>query len=441
MMAKEKVYKFTPSRMQLIREKLDFVEVAQRFYQLTPITRGYSESKKNYTIPKHDSVIIFSRTNSFYRYSTQEGGDIVKFLQVMPEIKMSFKKAFNYCFEQVAHLEEQTMDDVEEQRQYHSQENIEKKYEEMKVEVFLPITNLLKIIREESENNPKLQHLYETEKAITWEHIYKEYGKDKTKFQYPKKYNEIYKHLKQIVLKNLETKQFQNTHKNAIAYLIKERKINADLVFDLLAKGFIHQSNRTVTLEDGITYQNRYVSFTNLDKKGNIDSIMSRICSSNSQATIQKYESPYNAGNGWLLDKHLNSINKKDGYHGISSEEKPLIIFEAVIDMLSFMSYMKERNQMDKYAYLALGGLKKKVLENILQDNEAKYTSLVLAVDNDDKGDLFAEKMMEKYEGKYPIKRIKSQYKDWNEDRQKGVIFMQQVKDKKKTKEIEEIER
>lgn len=429
----ETEYRYTPMRMSMIKNNISILDIAKKFYDVK------KKNSKLYSLVEHDSCMIYPETNSFYRFSTGEGGDVVKFLQVMPEIQWSFKEAFNYCYKQVSHLEKDykksdryTTQSKNGQKERLTDEQKKERYEALVMPAY-DIINAIDKLRDTREDHIAVEDQTPEIREYN-EFISTQWNKAATlvidiknhvNYDHPvetKLYKEKYAELKQIALESMEMTQFQSTNKNAIAYLIQERKINSELVFDLLKKGFIRQSNRKVTLEDGTTFENRYVSFTNINKNNSIDSIMSRICSSYSNAVVKKYESPYNSGRGWLLDKNESGL-----YHGVSGEKKPLIVFEGVIDMLSYMSYQLEVGKLDRCAYLALGGVKPMVLSSILQDKQQQYSQLVLAVDNDKYGDLFCDKVVERYGNDYKITRIKSQYKDWNEDRQNNIQPKKQV--------------
>lgn len=59
-------------------------------YGLTVIP---SKARGKLTLKEHDSVFIYPQTNSFYRYATGIGGDVIKFMEAIPEINIDFKKA------------------------------------------------------------------------------------------------------------------------------------------------------------------------------------------------------------------------------------------------------------------------------------------------------------------------------------------------------------
>lgn len=74
-----------------IKQQIKIVDIAEEF--------GLTVTKRNRKISslvEHDSVNIYQETNSFYRNATGVGGDVIKFMEEMPEISMSYKEAFKF---------------------------------------------------------------------------------------------------------------------------------------------------------------------------------------------------------------------------------------------------------------------------------------------------------------------------------------------------------
>lgn len=83
-------------KKQQIKEQIKIVDIAEEF-GLTVIKRNSPLS----SLKEHDSVIIYNSTNSFFRHASGVGGDVLKFMEHMPEINMSYKEAYKYCLSKI----------------------------------------------------------------------------------------------------------------------------------------------------------------------------------------------------------------------------------------------------------------------------------------------------------------------------------------------------
>lgn len=72
-----------------IKQQIQIVDIADEF-GLTVTNRN----RKIASLREHDSVNIYQETNSFYRNATGVGGDVLKFMEEMPEINMNYMEAF-----------------------------------------------------------------------------------------------------------------------------------------------------------------------------------------------------------------------------------------------------------------------------------------------------------------------------------------------------------
>lgn len=73
-----------------IKQQIKIIDIADEF-GLTVINPNGKIAK----LAEHDSVNIYTETNSFFRYASGVGGDVLKFMKEMPEINMDFKDAYN----------------------------------------------------------------------------------------------------------------------------------------------------------------------------------------------------------------------------------------------------------------------------------------------------------------------------------------------------------
>ena len=91
-----------------------------------------------------------------------------------------------------------------------------------------------------------------------------------------------------------------------------------------------------------------------------------------------------------------------------------LYIFEAPIDMLSYISMHKEN--WEDHSYAACCGVGDKVLDQMLKDNP-NVKRVYICLDNDEKGRQFDQRIADKlFEKCIPSKILVPTRKDWNED-------------------------
>ena len=123
-------------------------------------------------------------------------------------------------------------------------------------------------------------------------------------------------------------------------------------------------------------------------------------------AIVRGIEGPFK---GILIDS--------DGDYGycISSNQssvKSIYIFEAPIDLLSYLTmYQQDPN----IVYTAMGGVKPRVVEKLIE--RFNPSSITCCTDNDKAGDKFYNELKHLYPN-LRIRRQTSKLKDWNEDLQ-----------------------
>lgn len=183
-----------------------------------------------------------------------------------------------------------------------------------------------------------------------------------------------------------------NNNKRLYAYLCKYRCINNSIVEYFIRKGLIYEDK-----------DNHNIVFIGKDKKGNVR---------------------YAGLKGTLTDKpfcrELNNSDKKYGFKHIGTSDT-LYVFEAFIDLFSFIELYLINNDWKEQNYLALGGLNylplKKLLEsyphimkiNICTDNDSNSS------DGKNHGQIFADKIIKQLSGQYSVSKIVPALKDWNE--------------------------
>ncbi len=176
----------------------------------------------------------------------------------------------------------------------------------------------------------------------------------------------------------------KNMHRT-FAYLIKTRKIDADIV-----QHFVNEKKILETEE----YHN--TAFCGYDEKGEMKQMHLR-------STLP--------GNRFFLD--IDGSDKQYYFRHIGTNSD-VYVFEAPIDMLSYITMNKENWQ--ESSYVCLGGVAIDALKNILSTNE-QISKVYMCVDRDDAGDKTVKRIGDELnEMGYEWERILPENKDWNED-------------------------
>lgn len=176
----------------------------------------------------------------------------------------------------------------------------------------------------------------------------------------------------------------KNMHRT-FAYLIKTRKIDADIV-----QHFVNEKKILET--EG--YHN--AAFCGYDEKGEMKQMHLR-------STLP--------GNRFFLD--IDGSDKQYYFRHIGTNSD-VYVFEAPIDMLSYITMNKENWQ--ESSYVCLGGVAIDALKNVLRTNE-QISKVYMCVDRDDAGDKTVKRIGDELnEMGYEWERILPENKDWNED-------------------------
>lgn len=112
--------------------------------------------------------------------------------------------------------------------------------------------------------------------------------------------------------------------------------------------------------------------------------------------------------------------DKRHGFHTVNMESHRIIVFEAAIDLLSYMTLFPA----EKCTMVALGMLSDAPLETLLNDYP-HLTEIQFSLDNDQYGREATDKFMKKYyELGYEVKDLPAppEHKDYNEWLQKLVL-------------------
>ena len=169
------------------------------------------------------------------------------------------------------------------------------------------------------------------------------------------------------------------------AYLLNKRGLDKDVVSAFAKQGLIYES---------ADYHNAV--FVGEDKNGKMQHISLR-------------------GTGTKSSYRGNAENSVPEYsfHWYGKSDK-LFIFEAPIDMLSYISMHKEG--WEQHSYAACCGVGDRVLWQMLKDNP-ELKKVYLCLDNDDKGQKFDRLIADKlFEKGIASKILVPKNKDWNDD-------------------------
>ena len=182
----------------------------------------------------------------------------------------------------------------------------------------------------------------------------------------------------------IQPKLSKNMHRT-FAYLIKTRMIDADIVQHFVDEKKILETEK---------YHN--VAFCGYDEGGQMKQIHLR-------STLP--------GNRFFLD--IDGSDKQYYFRHEGTNED-VYVFEAPIDMLSYITLNKDNWQ--ESSYVCLGGVAIDALINILNANE-NISNIYLCVDRDEAGDDTVRRIgKELDEMNRKWERILPVNKDWNED-------------------------
>ena len=171
------------------------------------------------------------------------------------------------------------------------------------------------------------------------------------------------------------------TNVNAVNYLTKERGIDERIVKDFIEAGMIYEDAK-----------HHNVVFVGRDEKG-----------------IPRYA--HCRGTAEKIVKDVAGSDKSYSFY-YRGESDELCVFEAPIDMLSFISmYPKDWK---KRSYLSLGGVGYKALNRFLQDRRDIY-HIYLCLDADEAGDNACKRIVPELPPGLMVIRLRPEKKDWNE--------------------------
>ena len=205
--------------------------------------------------------------------------------------------------------------------------------------------------------------------------------------------------------------KIDNNTRNVKAFLIQTRKIDPEIVQEFIDKGLIKQ---------GIDkYNHKVALFIGYNDVGYISAI--NIKSVNSRGGYKGDAYNCNYAFGWRYDPSIQDYSQlyRNEFYDTS---KTLICFEGYVDMMAYISTLKEAGiDHTQYMFLTCGATSKykSVVATCKSD---LYNHVICAFDNDQAGDLHAFKLQEMLKSECGediiVERQKSLFKDWDEDRQ-----------------------
>ena len=172
------------------------------------------------------------------------------------------------------------------------------------------------------------------------------------------------------------------TNETVIKYLTEIRRLEKDLVEEWIAGGNIYEEKK-----------HHNVVFVGRDADG-----------------IPRYA--HCRGTGGI--KYRGDVAGSDKSYGFChrGEDNQLFVFEAAIDLLSFIQLFPK--DWKKRSYLSLGGVSSVALMTFLSERP-QITSIFLCLDNDHAGNEACEKLAGEIPDGYRVIRLKPARKDWNE--------------------------
>lgn len=193
-----------------------------------------------------------------------------------------------------------------------------------------------------------------------------------------------------------------DTYKHIFAYLIKTRKIDKNVVSQFV--------------KDKKIYEDKYNNcvFVGFDEEDN-----PKYASVKGTNTTKKYRGDVE--------------NSDKGYpFCLEGKSDTLLIFEAPIDLMSYLSLLKLRG-MEKINHhlISMGGMSYIPIDKYLE-RFPEIINIKLCLDFDKYGNIFSERIKRKYEEQYEISREFPKNKDFNDD----LVFL----NKEENKHNEEME-
>ena len=270
-------------------------------------------------------------------------------------------------------------------------------------------TNIAELLRSQGETLKRSGSEYEwrdgsekvTVRGNLWFHQYEQVGGDAIDFV-RRFYNKLYPEAMEFLLGRSggvltvsppvqkEEKPFVLPPKNdnmrrVFAYLLNRRGIDREVLYAFVHKGMIYES---------ADYHNTV--FVGFDSNGN-----------------EKHAHKRGTGSESSYKGNVTGSQPEFSFHWYGQSDR-LYLFEAPIDMLSFISMQKEGWR--QHSYAASCSVSDRVLFQMLKDNP-DIRQVVLCLDSDEPGQTAAKRIADKLFVQGISSEILVPYhKDWNED-------------------------
>ncbi|MDE6433713.1 MAG: DUF3991 and toprim domain-containing protein [Lachnospiraceae bacterium] len=177
-----------------------------------------------------------------------------------------------------------------------------------------------------------------------------------------------------------------DTYRHVFAYLGKTRGIDEEIIKDMVAQRLIYENTQ------------RSCVFVGRDKEG-----------------VARHASVRSTNTAGKVFKQDVPGSQKQFSFSLSGTSGTLNVFEAPIDMLSYMTLQKEHGLKTDDSYVALGGVTDKALIRFLEEYP-DIKKIRICTDHDEAGENAAIRIYEEYHERYKITRHRPSYKDFNED-------------------------
>lgn len=177
-----------------------------------------------------------------------------------------------------------------------------------------------------------------------------------------------------------------DNYRHVYAYLCKTRGIEKSIVDQVVKQGLLYENTQKSCV------------FVGKDAEGNPRHASVR--STNTQGKVFKQDVPG---------------SQKQYSFSISGKSGVLNVFEAPIDVLSYMSFQKIHGLETNDSYIALGGVTDKALEYYLSTHD-NIKQIRVCSDHDEAGEGCAARIYNRYKEEYKVTRHRPNHKDFNED-------------------------
>ena len=200
-----------------------------------------------------------------------------------------------------------------------------------------------------------------------------------------------------------EKKPFQlpeknDTFKHLFAYLIGTRKIDKQLVYDLVKVNKIYENKC-----------NNSCVFVGYDK--NSEAKYAAIRGTNPSIQYRKDVAGSDKSYPFAVDIREGKVCNDNTFRSNN-----LFVFESPIDLMSYLSLIKLHRIKDFDAhYISLGGVCDLALERFLKEHP-DITEITLCLDNDEAGRFACDQIWQKHGARYNILRHQPDNKDFNDD-------------------------